>query len=417
MTDRPSKPDAAAAAAAVQRPAPPRSRRRSGFARLLAGVAVLAVVGAAGHATFPVWWPKLESRLEKMGVELDGIRDPRVAGLVDRVKVLEEMARSRQKADPVQDLEAERARFSKDLAGMVARMDALENAVTAARRMADAATLQQTSPSGAETDEAVQRLTERLKRLEGSGEDLSAIRERLGQLEEQVKMAQAAAAKPAGDEAAALPPAPEATVPSDLARNIADLAQRIAVLEEARGPVPTAGTAAAPALVLAVGQLRDAVRAGQPYLEHLEALKAVAPPGPVIAEAAAVLQPHAATGVPTLETLHRRFEDMAAVITRPTGLPSGDSWVDRTVSNLSSLVVIRRSDSQNGSEPHLATAREALVREDLKTAIQAVQQMEGRPAEAAGPWLAEARARFTVEEALAVLHNHAVALTTARPQG
>jgi hypothetical protein len=396
MTERPSKPDTAAPGAAVQRPAPPRTRRTGGFRRFLAGVAMVAVIGAAAHATFPVWWPRVESRLAGMGIEFDGIRDPRVAGLADRVKVLEEMARGGERVDPVQDLEVERAKFSKDLAAMVARMDALENAVTAARRMADAATLQQSGPSGVETAEAVQRLTERLKRLEGTGEDITAVKDRLSRLEE--------ALKPDA-------PMPEAEASATVARDIADLTQRIAALEETRGQAATGSVAAAPALVLAVGQLREAIRAGHPYMEHLEALKAVAQPGPVIAEAIGVLQPHAATGVPTQETLHRRFEDMAAVITRPTGLPAGDSWMDRTMSNLSSLVVIRRSDTQSGSEPLLAAAREALVRDDLRGAIQAVRQLEGRPAEAAAPWLAEAKARFTVDEALAVLHNHAVAQT------
>ncbi|MEO5335273.1 MAG: mitofilin family membrane protein [Magnetospirillum sp. WYHS-4] len=365
----------------TQRPAPPRGRRRSGLGRLVAAIAVIATLGAVAHATFPVWWPKLESRLEKMGIELDGVRDPRVAGLADRVTVLEEMTRSRLKTDAVQDLEAERARFSKDIGTVVARMEALEAAVSAVRRMADAQALQPGSPA----EPAVL-----------GGEDLPAIKDRLARLEESAAGVHAEGTGVQAEQARA-----------ELVQAVAQLSQRLASLEQAKAPLPPPPPGSARALVLAVGQLREALRAGHPYLEHLEALKVVAPPAPVIAEAVAVLEPPAATGVPTLETLRRRFEDMAAVMTRPAvSVPGTESWVDKTMTSLSSLVTVRRT----GDAPQLGAAREALAREDLAGAIRAIQELADRPAEAAAPWLAEARARFTADEALAALHNHAIAL-------
>lgn len=384
MTPNSRPPDSAPTTAA--RPAPPRPRRGRRFVRLLVGLAVIAAIGAAAHATFPVWWPKLDSRLEKMGIDLDGVRDPKLAGLVDRIRILEEMAFTRQKPDPLRDLEEERAKLGRDTGAMMARLEALENAVASARRMADATAIEQPGPAGVETSQAVKALAERLQKIEGH-------------LQEEMAANQPDALKNLEKSRAVLSEA------------VAEMDRRVAALESGRAnPDLQAAPQGPAALLIALGRLREAVRNGQPYLEYLEAVKATAQPTPHLTEAVAVLEPHGAVGVPSMETLRRRFDDMAAVVARPAVAPAGEGWMDRTMSNLSSLVTIRRSGSGSPGEAQFSAARAAVAHDDLAGAIKALDGLEDRVREAAAPWVAEARARFTVEEALGVLHNNAVAL-------
>lgn len=384
---------------AVQRRVP--EPRKSGFGRFLFSAMVLAMVGAGAYATFPIWWPKVQAFVPLLTPE--PAEDPRFAGLADRIKMLEDLAQARKKeGDVIQDLEAERAQFSKDLGALMARLETIEEAVTSVRDMADATALK---AEAANARQALGRLSDRLERLEGSEGDFPIMMDRIQRLEEQV-----AAKPPAG--------VTEPTPTLGMSEAIADIARRVGALEQDRvlSPEKASGTHA---LVLAVGQLREAVRRGGPFGQALETFRTVAPQDPDTAEAVAALDSYADAGVPTLEVLRLRFGETSAAAHRAGADDPSASWVDKTVNSLSSLVTVRKSGEETDGAVDAGTilvvARTALEGDDLAGAVRSLEDLRGREAEAVSLWLAEARARLVADHALSTLHERA--MSSIRPAG
>lgn len=195
-----------------------------------------------------------------------------------------------------------------------------------------------------------------------------------------------------------------------LAAVAAGLEDRIAAIES-RPAAPATPVAAQPAMLLAVGQLRTALRASGPFEAALEAVAAIAGDDAGLAEALAPLAARAATGVATVAALRADFADVALDVARTTDGPGGRSWVDRTIDRLAQLVTVRRVGDVAGdtAEAIVARAEQRLAAGDLAAAVGEVQRLEGPAAEAAAAWLADARARLTAERALAVLDARAVA--------
>jgi hypothetical protein len=108
--------------------------------------------------------------------------------------------------------------------------------------------------------------------------------------------------------------------------------------------------------------------------------------------------------------LAQRFEhEVAPAILRARAAapPEDKSLGGRALAALKSLVVVRRVDSRDvdaASHPVEAavdTAAAALRKNDLAGAVKALGALQGAPAEAAAPWLAEARERLHVDAAVA----------------
>ncbi|CAA7616389.1 mitofilin family membrane protein [Magnetospirillum sp. UT-4] len=173
----------------------------------------------------------------------------------------------------------------------------------------------------------------------------------------------------------------------------------------------------AAALLLAVGQLREALAKALPYDAELRALKALAGQDAEIAAAAEILKERAAAGIPTAATLQTRFHAMAAALVRAEVLPADAGWVRQTLDRLASLVTIRREDgAAAGASPAAVVARaEARLAEgDLAGAAAEVEGLDGAAAEMAAPWAADARARIAADRAVSELAAHVVAQVGAR---
>jgi hypothetical protein len=98
---------------------------------------------------------------------------------------------------------------------------------------------------------------------------------------------------------------------------------------------------------------------------------------------------------------------------------ASDTWTDRVVNRLASLVTVRRVGSPaiaaGGIDGIVAQAEAALEGGDLQAAVTALERLDGAPAVAAADWLQHARARLTADRALSTLQQRALArLATAR---
>jgi|GEM_PF-685999 cytoskeletal protein RodZ len=199
---------------------------------------------------------------------------------------------------------------------------------------------------------------------------------------------------------------------------IAPLETRLSALEVAeRQTHPQVGRETA--LVLAVGQVRQALSSSGAYGDQLDALRTVVADDAELEALVESLQQHANDGVPTEDALRTRFPAMARDVIRAEQGISGDGWVARMTNRLTSLVTVRRTGeaavAAGGSDAVLAEAQAALDAGDLGGAVAAVGHLQGPAAAAARPWLDDATARLDVEAALASLQSTALArLATAR---
>ena len=190
---------------------------------------------------------------------------------------------------------------------------------------------------------------------------------------------------------------------------LADADKRIAALE---AKSQAAGAASRDsAFVLAVGQLREAVRDGKPFADALSGLRAIAGDDRETAGAIAMLQPYAGGGVADLATLRARFALAAPRIAAAAPRPA-KGWIDRVLARLSSLVSIRRTGpaaaAGKGPEAAVARAEMALDTGDIAGAVRALEGLTGAAGDAAAPWLAGARARLAADAAVATLESEAI---------
>ena len=248
--------------------------------------------------------------------------------------------------------------------------------------------------------------------------DLSPLEERLGQTEAAVKALQAQPQVPAKlvEEVEAL-----GKQVAELRRTSADaaavlrLADRVEKVETGFREMQARRSSAA-ALLLAVGQLREALSAAMPYDSEWRSLKALAGSDAEIAAALDALKPRALVGIPTLPTLTARLNAQAPAIVRAEILPEQQGWWRQTLDRLTSLVTIEREDgAAAGTSPAaiLARAQAALASGDLAQAVAEMEGLSGGSAEAAAPWIADAKARLAAGKAVSDLTAHVVAAVGA----
>lgn len=379
---------------------PPPQRRGGGAPRaFLLTVVSVAFIGGAIYATEPVWLPVVGSYLS--GAVQDPFQDPRMTGLDNRVGALEDLAKARaETGDDIAELERQRSLSSERLVELIKQVDGLESALNSLKKKIAATTL----PVVAEdTSESLRRFSERLEGLEGTGSALDAVTSRLSKLERDAA---------AGDTRSVDLKELEARN-RELSAAVNRLAQRLNALAVSDGARDRATAATAPAVVLAVGQLRAALRTSGPFAKELAAVEAAAGKNADAARAIAELRPHADTGIATLETLRRRFDATAGEIVRASLGVEGAGWGERAGRWLTSLVTVRRTAvTATGTTTDAVVARaEALLQAgDLIPATAALGTLEGRAAAVADAWLTDARARLAAEQGIAKLHIFAISL-------
>jgi len=101
--------------------------------------------------------------------------------------------------------------------------------------------------------------------------------------------------------------------------------------------------------------------------------------------------------------LQQRFQQTAGEIARAERAPPSEDWGDQAIAKLKGLVTVRRVGAnavESGPDAAIASAEGALRDGDLAGAVAALETLQGAPAEAAKPWLDDARARLAAEAAL-----------------
>ncbi|OYD82700.1 hypothetical protein CHT98_19900 [Azospirillum brasilense] len=171
--------------------------------------------------------------------------------------------------------------------------------------------------------------------------------------------------------------------------------------------------AAAQALVLAAGQLRSALAAGQPFQQELQAVRAVASGDAQVTQPLEAVAGYAAKGVPTQPQLTDRFSAMASDIVRADNQGEGNDWVEQVTGKIATLVTVRRQGGDavgDGASAVVARAEAALQAGNLGGAVKELAALKGPAAQVAAPWIADAKARLAANEAGQQLTNRAIGL-------
>ncbi len=395
-----SPPSGAAAKSPPPRtPAAKPKKKRGCLGMLIWLLVIVGALGAAAYYTWPHWpamvkkpveakiselVPDVQTPAEKAAIE-DRLAkyDAQIAALENTVAQLS--SREVLTADQIKSIAASgggaAAGAGADAAkvnALAARVDALEKALTSVGSSQTTGTGDVTDATDAAAGAAVARATAAI------GASVETLSQRVAQLETEIAAVTAVESRVKDMEARAQEVSPR----------------------EAKA-----------ALVLAVSHLSDAVTRSVPFTDELNSLKAVAKDDAGFAEPIGVLESQAKTGIPSLIDLRASFPEVARDVSRVHADWTGEDWVDKALTRVTSLVSVRKTGTDAmadlGTDGALAKAEGALENGDVAAAVKALEGLEGPPAEAAAPWLAEARKRLSALEALASLRQRAIALLAA----
>ena len=388
------------------RPSSKSSAPRRGASWSFVAVLMVLVALATTYISWPLWGPKLP----------DGVRT-----------VLA----------PVMDI-GRGSPDGKALTALDTRIANLEKSLTAMRAALDSTRAEDTAKRGEDTAKLAGELAKIETKIRAIGET-APLAKRLGELEQRVAglateqraassaVASVAATPGASPQAAALAAAGRQTASkvatleaanTELRGQIATLNNRLAAMEIRPAAVAT-GPGPANALLLSIGQLREAVRGTGSYGPAYQSVAALAGKdaglAPSLSKPLATLAAHQ-KGVADLPDLRRQFAAAASAIVRATIVPRGEGWLDRTLDGVASLVSIRKTGEKAAADDDVqglvARAELRLKSGDLAGAVKALTGLRDAPADAAKSWLDAARARLAIERAVDALMR--VALVRAK---
>jgi hypothetical protein len=184
-----------------------------------------------------------------------------------------------------------------------------------------------------------------------------------------------------------------------------ETADRLRLIEERVANLAAASRATvSPTLaaeIVALNLLRESLAAGAPFTGELAAVRAL------LGERAALLAalaPAAASGLPTIAALARRFSELAPQLTRAS-VPAG-GFFDRLAHSAGNLVDVRRVGEEPAGDDLASVVvrmQARLERGDLSGAIDAAAKLPALAEGAAGEWLKMARLRRDADAALKIL--------------
>ena len=249
--------------------------------------------------------------------------------------------------------------------------------------------------------------------MQGIREQAVALVARLDGIEERLALFSEGAVGDAGAAALALKQETDAAL-AELRRQLDAALSRLESLELSGGGPAGDGSSGGgrdAALMLAVGQLREAVRAGGAFEAELTAAHALAGSGAHWVGPLDELAAHAREGVPDGPALRRDFDEAARAAVLAAGGEVPRDWLGRAWAEAKALVTVRRVGDIEGDEPDAVVARaELLLKEgDVAAAAAELDKLEGAPAAALAGWRGRARAHLAVDRALAAIGALAVA--------
>ncbi len=353
------------------RPAKLRSKRRGGWLLFgfLLGVVVLGSGAGGAVYTRALWLPLIDPGY--------GLADDSLLAMGQRISELESAGADGAAATDTAALEALGAR----IAGLEARPGGAETNAAAIAEIEERLDALAAAPDGAVQDEEIAALAARLARLE-------SLQARLGEI------------ALFEDRLAALEGL-DARVDS-----LAALEARVETLAESQA-VAGSALAGETALMLAVLQLRDALRGAGPFAAELGMLRKLAESGALadggaLAQLTAPLSPHAARGVPTPAMLKAQFPPLARAVVAQAQGGEGEDWVSGMLRRAAGLVTIRPVGPVEGDSPGAIVARAEmqLMSDNPAAALAELDALSGPAAETLRAWRAGAQARLDAQRVL-----------------
>lgn len=187
------------------------------------------------------------------------------------------------------------------------------------------------------------------------------------------------------------------------------LTERVEAAERAEREL-TQARAAASALLLTVGQLRDAVDRGDRFDRELAAARQMAQ-----GDETTLLDsfaPGAETGIPRRETLRREFDALSDRLVQQEADSEGPGLWHVVSRNVRKVISLRRMDGRgNDAEAVVARADAALRDGDWDKAIEEMKALPGPYEATADEWIRQARLRSAADRALSQLAAGAAART------
>lgn len=269
-------------------------------------------------------------------------------------------------------------------------------------------------------DPAVARLAERLDATEAAladeGEfragletDLADLVQRIDRFEEDLNDA-----PPPVDAAGAIERPDVAD--RGRARLIDMLRREVATLREMLDTLAGRSGDRGAALVVAVGQLREAVDSGQPFVAEHEAVAVLEANDPGVEADLDLLARHAGTGIPAHHALEESLGHVLAAAGNAAKVAAASGWVDETLAHIESLVTVRRIDGEElAGTGSLATLRRIEAAVATGNLEEALREIDSLPLESAGTmaqWAGQARVRVEADGALDRLHARAISGVT-----
>jgi len=245
--------------------------------------------------------------------------------------------------------------------------------------------------SAKEAEAATGLLSEKIEGLSG----------RIAEVEKNLSKVQGAATSGRGESG---PDDAQARVKENSAA-IDSLKERIEALEQAKQASASTETVQRnQALVVAVGQLREALAGSKPFAAELSAVTALG--NSDVSKIADRLTPYAAGGIATVADLRDEFPRVADAVVQAGGESKSPDWVTRALAQASNVVTVRRIGPVEGTTPGaiVSRAEARLANDDIDGALAEMAALTGPAADAGKNWVTKAQARVAAEQTLKDLH-------------
>lgn len=328
-----------------------------------------------------------------------------LAALTDRLSALEARVTSAEAAPLVPpSLTEDFAAFEGRLDEAARRITAIADEVAIVREGLTAeGTDDGLGPLAASLSDKVQSLTDRVTALEVRPDAPTVAPERLATLETALTDMDGRLSREIDKSA------------EDLLRveaRMAGIEDHLNALAQALGEA-RADQAGKAAFLVATSQLAASAAGSGFFAADLAALRATAPAEPTVSDLMERLAAHE-TGVPSHAVLLDRFPATASRVVDAALVGTDDGILGQTLNRITSLVSVRKTGeaAEGGVNALLNEAETALRADDLAGAVAALDGLDGDAAKAAAGWLADARARLTVDDTIRALQNKALALVS-----
>lgn len=157
----------------------------------------------------------------------------------------------------------------------------------------------------------------------------------------------------------------------------------------------------AAAMLLALNQMRSTMNQEQNFEQDLEIVRRLAGDDEELLSAIDRLAPHAESGVLSKQGLSREFKGVAGEIVLAKMAGEDVSVKDKVMGRLGEIVKVRKEDADpdaQDTEAIVARAEALLDEGDVKGAIAELEKLEGEPAEAAAPFMEQARGTAAADD-------------------